>query len=311
MNPAIRSIIFSLIAMMLTASGRAEEVTEFFDDSRGICSSLRNYFSQLFSESPVLVRPYLEFSAGSQPGVNQSYSTLGVMAYLPIYKFSNYSRIGSYTDVCWFHFLKGTNAASIEEGLIWQTNYCCFGAYLGYDWRRWDNHSFNQVSYGLTMTCCNWNLRLNMNYPLEKEHIICYTVCDYEAGYRSIFTKYDATYRTLSLTIARSFCTNLSCLDFSAAIEPYYISTNSRDQCGHNEKSWGGKIRFLFDLSDMFHAELSISQDKIFNTHSQITIGIDLLKAFSNCSCAYPCSSVFQRQKIVPIKRKEWCWQNW
>lgn len=295
----LRSTIL-IIALFLANSVRADDCDQPSGDLQ---------IASLTQTS--LFRPYLEISAGSLPGVNESYSTLGVITCLPIYTFCNNSSLLSYTDVCWFHFLKGTNGASIEEGVIWSTNCCDFGCYLGYDWRRWDNHSFNQIAWGLLMTCNNWNLRFNMLYPIENEYVICSSSCVYEGGYKFRSKEYDATYQVISLSLGRSFCTKFCDITLSAAIEPYYTSTKSKNLCGCNEKSWGGGIYLLLDMCQMLHAEVFISQDRIFKTNAQVTIGIDLLEAFSSCSCACSFYPLFQRQKVVPVKHKESCQYNW
>jgi hypothetical protein len=289
------------------------------------------------NENNLMLRPYLEVAAGTEPGVDEAYSTLGLFTNYPTSFSICDSRLQLYNDICWQHFLKGSNGLSVEGGFSWDARDQSFGGYIGYDWRRRGGHSFDQISVGFQADWCCWAISLNLNNPLLKESIICFNVFDFEGEYRAIFKEFEATYRIVSMNISRSFCTcwpGLSGLEVVIGFEPYILMTDSKNLYGRRQKGSGGKARFLFNICGALNVEASISHDTIFHNRAQIVLGIDLLQLFcaGGASCAgsasyagsakgtggldsfegiYYGNHTFRRQKVVASKHRESWKYNW
>lgn len=253
--------------------------------------------------------PYFKAATGTELGVDQSYSTLGLVTCYPI---QCCSQLQLYNDICWHHFLKGENAFSIDTGLEWGDCDYSFGGYLGYDYRRHHGCAFDQISFGLQMEYCCWLVAFNLNTPLRNEATLCFSTFNYSGGFRAILKEFEAAYRIISLTIGRSFCSCLPGTEIAIGIEPYFLLTESKNLCGRKQKGAGGKARFLFNMCNGLNVEASISHDNIFQSRAQIILEIDLLQLFcqdsTNCCLL---NKTFSRQKIIALKRREsWC-HNW
>lgn len=275
--------------------------------------ALHAIFSSLNGEDKCfLARPYVEIAAGTDIGVNQSYSTLGVITTFPTNITNSVSRLWLYTDASWYHLIKGSNGATVEGGFVWGNDYTAFGGYTGYDCRRWHHNSFSQIVGGIQMMRGCWQVFVNLYCPLQDEVVFCSTKFRYSGGFRATLRDFDATYRMASINITRTFNTCIPCVSGVIGLEPYYMRSGSQHICDKIEQSWGGKLRFLLNISDIFKVEANVSHDKIFNTRAQVVLGIDLLQAF-NCSYdpVCPLYHAFKRQTLVPIKHRD-SWQyNW
>lgn len=266
-----------------------------------------------YHEKNAHVRPYIDLASGTELGVTQAYSSLGLFTCVPTNVSNSSSHLWLYTDVCWHHFLKGTNGASGEGGFLWGNNERFFGAYVGYDWRRWRGNSFDQISAGVQMKCCPWEVCANVNCPLREKAIICCSVFKFDGGFKSTLKEFDAAYGVASITIARYFCTCLPCVNFAFGIEPYYLWSGNRNICSRDRNGWGGRGKLLFNVCGALNIEVSVSHDNIFESRAQIAVGIDLLQLFCGCSCDNSCylHKAFQRQRVVAVKRKESWKHNW
>lgn len=306
-NTIIANEILDLVLLSQENILKDNEAQE--DSSQNIS---RNEFSESNPYNKILFSvPYLEMTAGTGLGVNQAYSTLGVLTTIPISISIASHPLLFYNDTCWHRLLKGTNAASLEGGFIWKNELRSFCGYIGYDWRRRSGHSFHQISGGFQINCSPWDVNVNLNYPLQSEINCCSAVFNYDAGYMASVNEFNATYRICSVNIAGSFCTCLPNLCFSVGLEPYFLMSGSKNLSNRIKKGWGGKARVLFNLDTALHIEASISNDKIFNSRAQIVLGIDLLQFFKKSSCCCFSFNSFKRQKLIAIKHID-SWQyNW
>lgn len=310
-NLGIKSflIISTLLTFGILNSIKADE------NQDAIQYSKKNEFFKSANKKNLASSPYFEMAAGTALGVKQTYFTLGNFTSILLTDLTtSSSRLSFYNDTCWHHFLKGTNGASVESGIIRGNDFRSFGGYIGYDWRRWDGHSFHQISGGFQMKCCPWEVFLNFNCPLQNDITICSAQFEYEGGYNASLIEFDATYRIISVNVARSFCTCLPNIGVTVGIEPYFLESESKKLCSRNRKSWGGKARLLFNVCCSLNVEASISHDSIFNSRGQIVLGIDLLQLFCNCSNdnnCYNLPNIFRRQRLIAIKHKESWKHNW
>lgn len=255
-------------------------------------------------------RPYLEMSAGKEIGVDQSYSTLGVLTCFPI---SSCPRLQLYNDLCWHHFLKGSNGASVDFGIEYGDDELSYGGYIGYDWRRWRGNSFDQISAGVQMQYCCWEIAVDLNYPLQDKRRICFAHFDWDWGFHATFEEFEATYRILSINFSRLFSTCIPCIDFGIGVQPYYLISNGKNCICDRQKGGGCKARFLFDLYRAIEVEASISYDSIFRSRAKIVLEIDLFKLFCDNLCNENCDlfRIFSRQKVVALKKRESWERNW
>lgn len=301
----LKSVSLTFLSMLIV-------FTSLKGDEQCNTQTFHAKFLSLDHQKNYLTRPYFELAAGEEIGVNQSYTTLGVITTIPTRIATTNSRLWLYTDSCWYHLIKGTNGASIEGGFVWGNERMAWGGYLGYDSRRWHQNSFNQVAWGLQMMCGCWQVFCNFYCPLQDERIICDTTFDYPGGFRARVKDFDSTYYLSSINITRAFNTCIPCVCGAFGIEPYYLNTKSKSLCGKSEQAWGGRFRLLLNISEIIKVEASVSHDKIFNSRAQVVLGIDLMQAY-RCSCdpIFPLYKTFRRQGLVAIKHRESWEHNW
>lgn len=263
----------------------------------------------LVGESGINVKPYIEYAAGKEIGVDHGYTTLGVYASTALSTASANNHLWAYADGNWHYLDNNTNAASIEAGFVRGNDDLSYGGYVAYDTRRWHKNSFDQVTGGFQLISCPWQLILNASIPTCNERTRCHTSFHYEGGYKASVKNFDAAYSVFSALVARNFYIGTPYADLALGVEPYYLETHSKHIPHHDKRAWGAKGRLLFDWSP-FNLEASVSHDKIFHARAQVVVGLDILRAYnSNCGCALYRS--FRRQQIVPIKHSEqWKW-NW
>jgi len=244
-----------------------------------------------------------KFTEGNGIGFRHGYSTVELMGFSPrLYC----GRIQPFLDIRGSLLNNGRGAANVGIGgrYLDLCRNVVYGANLYYDFRQGHNKGYNQIGFGLEMLSPKFDVRCNGyavvgdNRNTLRTRLFLYPG-DFFAFYKERELAASGADAEIGKWIKRKGLCELFGIYIAAG--PYYFHTRSPHD------AWGGKLRAIAQIGNLFSFELRTSYDRVFHGRVQGIFTFVYPFGFNKC-CDTPTSfkeSFLQAIAKQPVVRND------